>query len=384
MGNAFRCMSRKEHGGGAAVSRSKRMGSARSARGAGKLTPAEEELLHRQALAMAIHQHLDAGGSMSRRIDAGGSISRRIGPGSISSRRRGDLPDSVTNAKAAHIVLENLETKKIVLVHGEGFGAWCWYKTISLLEEAGLDPVALDLTGSGIDNADTNSIATLADYSKPLIDYLNKLPENEKVILVGHSCGGASVSYALQRYPQKISKAVFLTATMVKDGQRPFDVFSEELASADVFLQESHFLQYGNGKDKPPTGLMFDKQQIKGLYFNQSPSKDTALAAVSMRPIPLAPIMEKLSLTPEKYGTVCRYFIQTLDDRMLSPDVQEKLVRENPPDGIFKIKGGDHCPFFSKPQSLNKILLEIAQIQAPTTLLPGKAKTEEENTEKSS
>jgi hypothetical protein len=86
---------------------------------------------------------------------------------------------------------------------------------------------------------------------------------------------------------------------MVKDSQKPFDVFSEEvctplmwplhlyvlvepqltwccilqLASADVFLQESQFLLYGNGKDKPPTGLRFDKQQIKGLYFNQSPSK---------------------------------------------------------------------------------------------------------------
>lgn len=49
------------------------------------------------------------------------------------------------------------------------------------MEEAGLDPVALDLTGSGIDHTDTNSIATLADYSKPLIDYLDKLPEDEKV-----------------------------------------------------------------------------------------------------------------------------------------------------------------------------------------------------------
>ena len=188
--------------------------------------------------------------------------------------------------------------------------------------------------------------------------------------------------------------------------------FISQLRSADVFLQESQFLVYGNGKDKPPTGLMFDKQQIKGLYFNQTPSKvhcvsverstvfntvtpavifanklaqmqDMALAAVSMRPIPLAPIMEKLSLTPEKYGTVRRYFIQTLDDHMLSPDAQEKLVRENPPDVIFKIKGSDHCPFFSKPQSLNKILLEIAQIQAPAALLPGKASSEETVAEKS-
>ena len=90
--------------------------------------------------------------------------------------------------------------------------------------------------------------------------------------------------------------------------------------------------------------------------------QDVALAMVSMRPIPLGPIMEKLSLSPEKYGTVRRFYIQTLDDRALSPDVQEKLVRENPAEGVFKIKGSDHCPFFSKPQSLHKILIEIVQV----------------------
>lgn len=77
--------------------------------------------------------------------------------------------------------MENLKTKKIVLIHGEGFGAWCWYKTIALLEESKLLPVALDLTGSGIDLTDINSITTLLDYSKPLIEYLQNLPEDEKV-----------------------------------------------------------------------------------------------------------------------------------------------------------------------------------------------------------
>lgn len=77
--------------------------------------------------------------------------------------------------------LDNMKTKKFVLVHGEGFGAWCWYKSISLLEESGLLPVSLDLMGSGIDQTDTNTVTTLADYSKPLIDYLQKLPDGEKV-----------------------------------------------------------------------------------------------------------------------------------------------------------------------------------------------------------
>jgi hypothetical protein len=46
-----------------------------------------------------------------------------------------------------------------------------------------------------------------------------------------------------------------------------------QLGSAERFMQESQFLIYGNGKDKPPTAFMFEKQQMKGLYFNQSPTK---------------------------------------------------------------------------------------------------------------
>lgn len=49
------------------------------------------------------------------------------------------------------------------------------------------------------------------------------------MILVGHSTGGACVSYALERFPEKISKAVFICATMVSDGQRSFDVFADQV-----------------------------------------------------------------------------------------------------------------------------------------------------------
>ncbi|XP_077231807.1 putative methylesterase 14, chloroplastic [Tasmannia lanceolata] len=339
MGNSLICMPKKD--GKDMVSRSKRSGRSQ------RKMAAEEELL-----SLAIHQH-----QLSQRFE--GSMSRRIGS---TSSRRTTLSDPFSNGKQALDFLENIITKKFVLIHGEGFGAWCWYKSISLLEEAGLFPTALDLTGSGIDHSNPNCISTMEEYAKPLIDYLHNLPDDEKVILVGHSCGGASISYAMERYPKKISKAIFISATMVSDGQKPFDAFAEELASAEIFMKESQLLTYGNGKDKPPTGLALDKQQIKGLYFNQSPAKDIALATVSMRPIPLGPIMESLSLSPENYGTVRRFFIQTLEDRTLSPDIQEKIVRENPPEGVYKIKGSDHCPFLSKPQSLHKFLLEIAQI----------------------
>ncbi|KAK4789051.1 hypothetical protein SAY86_020370 [Trapa natans] len=345
MGNRFICMTKKD-AKEIAGTRSKRLGN-RSQR---KL-PSEEELLHRQVLSLALHQ--------SQRFE--GSMSRRFNGGNTSSRRR-PLSDPFSNGKQLSEFLETLKCKKIVLIHGEGFGAWCWYKTIALLEEAGLLPTALDLAGSGIDITDTNHVTKLSEYSKPLIDHLQNLPEDEKVILVGHSIGGACVSYAMEQYPEKIAKVIFVCATMVSNGQRPFDVFADELGSAENFMQQSKFLVHGNGKEKAPTGFMFEKQQMKGLYFHQSPAKDVALAMVSMRPIPLGPVMEELWLSPEKYGSCRRFYVQTLDDHALSPDVQEKLVRENPPEGVFKIKGSDHCPFFSKPQSLHKILVEIAQI----------------------
>eukprot|EP01018_Ginkgo_biloba_P023809 Gb_17448 [translate_table: standard] len=329
----------------------------------------EEELLHQQALAMALHQQqMTQMRSVSQRVSAPKGPNSKQGLPRSSSARPRSLSDPVLpshqllNGKQDPDVLDTLETKHFVLIHGGGFGAWCWYKTIALLEEAGFVATALDLTGSGIDHTETNSITSLAQYVKPLLDYLGNLPEQDKVILVGHSFGGACISYAMECFPKKIAKAVFLTAAMVVDGQRAFDAFGQELVTPDDLIQDAHVFVYANGNENPPTGLEFDRSQLKDLFFNQSPAKDIALATVSMRPIPFAPVLEKLSLTGENYGSVRRFFIQTSDDHALTPAVQQRLIDTNPPERVFKIKGSDHCPFFAKPQSLHKLLLEIAQL----------------------
>ena len=77
-----------------------------------------------------------------------------------------------------------METNHFVLVHGGGFGAWCWYKTIALLEEVGYRATAIDLTGSGVHSFDPNSITDLSQYVQPLTDFLEKLPDGEKVFLI--------------------------------------------------------------------------------------------------------------------------------------------------------------------------------------------------------
>jgi len=79
------------------------------------------------------------------------------------------------------VVKASIETKHFVLVHGGGLGAWCWYKSIALLEEAGLVATAIDLKGSGIDSTDPNQINSMAVYVKPLLDFLEQLGSDEKV-----------------------------------------------------------------------------------------------------------------------------------------------------------------------------------------------------------
>ncbi|KAL5987885.1 putative methylesterase 11, chloroplastic [Asimina triloba] len=257
--------------------------------------------------------------------------------------------------------IDALETNHFVLVHGGGFGAWCWYRTIALLEEGGFKVDAIDLTGSGIHSFDTNNIKTLSQYVKPLTDFLERLDEGQKVILVGHDFGGTCISYAMEEFPLKVAKAIFISAAMLRNGQSTLDMFSQQPGLNEPMLAAQKML-YANGTNCPPTAIDLDKGLLGELFFNRSPTKDVALASVSLRPIPFAPILEKLSLTDGKYGSVRRFYIETSEDNVIPLTLQQIMINANPPEGVFRLKGGDHAPFFSKPQALHKLLVEIAKI----------------------
>ncbi|KAK9065058.1 hypothetical protein SSX86_016441 [Deinandra increscens subsp. villosa] len=76
----------------------------------------------------------------------------------------------------------------------------------------------IDLKGAGIDPSDPNTILSFDEYNKPLLDFLSSLPHNQKVILVGHSAGGLSVTQATHKFPNKISLVIYVAATMLKNG----------------------------------------------------------------------------------------------------------------------------------------------------------------------
>ncbi|KAL5723229.1 putative methylesterase 11 [Ranunculus cassubicifolius] len=343
-------------------------------RAASKKEQMEDALIHEQAVAAALlfqhHQQngtlpaFDRSSSLRYPPQSGGGGSKKAPlPRSSSSRPRsvGDPLVTPHQLVSQELKIEELETNRFVLVHGGGFGAWCWYKTITLLEEGGFKVDAIDLAGSGIHSCDTNTITSLAQYVKPLTDYLEKLGDGEKVILVGHDFGGACISYAMELFPSKIAKAVFIAAAMLISGQSTLDMFAQ-LTDANDLMRQAQQFNYANGNDRPPTAINLDKSLVRDLLFNQSPSKDVALASVSMRSIPFAPLLEKLSLSKEKYGSIRRFYIETTDDDAIPLSLQQSMINESPPEKVFLLKGADHSPFFSKPQALHKNLVEIAKI----------------------
>lgn len=111
--------------------------------------------------------------------------------------------------------------KHFVLVHAACHGAWTWYKLKPLLEAAGHRVTALDLTASGINMKPIQEVHTLRQYTQPLLDFLASLPDNEQVILVGHSLGGLNLALASDNFPHKVSVNVFVTAFMPDTTHKP-------------------------------------------------------------------------------------------------------------------------------------------------------------------
>ncbi|KAL6012529.1 hypothetical protein ACLOJK_003018 [Asimina triloba] len=76
-----------------------------------------------------------------------------------------------------------------ILVHGLGHGAWCWYKLATLLRSDGHKVTMPDLAASGVDAKGLDQVGSVHSYFQPLMEIMEDLAQDERVILVGHSYG---------------------------------------------------------------------------------------------------------------------------------------------------------------------------------------------------
>jgi pimeloyl-ACP methyl ester carboxylesterase len=245
-----------------------------------------------------------------------------------------------------------------VLIHGVGGGSWCWYKLRCLVENSGHKVTTLDLKSSGIDRADPDSVLSFDDYNSPLTDFLSALPEGEKVILVGHSAGGLSVTAATHKFANKISLAVYICATMLKNGFKTQQDITDAVPDLSEYGDVYEY-GFGLGADEAPTSAVIKKEFQRKIIYHMSPLEDCTLAGMLLKPGPIVALMAAQFDNDGEVEKVPRVYIKAEYDRVVKPEQQDAMIKRWPPAGVYSLES-DHSPFFSTPFLLCGVLLKAA------------------------
>ncbi|XP_027337685.1 salicylic acid-binding protein 2-like [Abrus precatorius] len=253
--------------------------------------------------------------------------------------------------------------KHIVLVHGAGHGAWCWYNVVTMLKSSGHNVTTLDMAASGINPEQVQEIRSISQYYEPLMTFMKSLPPKEKVILVGHSLGGISTSVAMEKFPEKISVAIFVTAFVISETLNTTVVNQELVKRAGSFLDAQTF--FSDGPNKPPTSLLFGPKLLASKLYQLSPSQDLTLALSLVRPQSFFNDDEALSketaVTKQRNGMVPKVYIISKRDKFIREDSQMWIIERSGPYAEVKvIKDSDHMVMFSQPKKLSSHILKIA------------------------
>ncbi|CAI0554243.1 unnamed protein product [Linum tenue] len=223
-----------------------------------------------------------------------------------------------------------------VLVHGACHGAWCWYKVVPLLTQAGYKVTALDLAACGIHPKQVTELGSVSDYLAPLMELMTSLTgEEEKVILVGHSMGCVGISAAMEKFAEKVAGAVFVAAMM----PAPHPVTLNYTENFMQCLKQMDFMDsqfsFHDGPENPPTSVLFGPKAMSTKLYQLSPPEDLTLGMMLIRPCPLfndAETEAEIALTSEKYGSVPRAYVVCEADEIIKPDLQRWMIENNPTD----------------------------------------------------
>lgn len=277
-----------------------------------------------------------------------------------------------------------------VLVHGAWHGAWCYAKLIPELAALGYTAVAVDLPGHGLDakfpaswHSRPLDAAAFATEVSPLagvtvqqcvdrvvsaIDQL-RAGGHQKIILLGHSLGGVTITAVAEAVPEKLHKLVYLTAWMIANGQAATDASAfPEAATAKVpalFLANPATVAAIRLDPASTDGTYF--AAMKAAFYNDLDDVQVRAAANLLTPDePIALGVTPAAKTVARWGSLPRHYIQCQQDQAIPLALQQRLVADadsfNPQNKTtVHSLNTSHSPFLSAPHDLASVLDQIAR-----------------------
>jgi pimeloyl-ACP methyl ester carboxylesterase len=244
-----------------------------------------------------------------------------------------------------------------VLVHGAWQGSWAWDTIVPRLKAAGHDAFGVDLPGNGVDSTPPQEV-TLDLYAAHVSRLVDSV--TGPVVLVGHSMGGTAVAQTCELRPKRIALAIYLCAFLLPDGMSVLEFYGKYLkpemrgAHARVTYDPQHLVS------------SIDPASAIEVFYHQADRSLAEAAARRLTPQPEGGRRSRLRLSPVRFGSVPRIYIEARDDRSVHLPLQRQMQELTPCLATYGLDS-DHAPQLSHPDALTNLLLEAVARHATAT-----------------
>lgn len=242
----------------------------------------------------------------------------------------------------------SINTKTYILIHGAWGAAWEFDEVKELLSKDGSIVHALDLPGHGENKREIAEV-TMDEYVKHIEDFISKI--DGKVILVGHSLGGATISQVAEENFTKIEKLIYVAAMLPKNGDSPLGLMQSDkygqLLSRIIFSEDQSY-------------AMLNDEMVRDLLLHDVTDKERLDEIVPEFLVKQAvqPFTAEIAISAKKFGSVPKYYIRASLDKVLTPELQDKMIKNWDVKKVFTLSSG-HFPITSIATKLTDVIREI-------------------------
>ncbi len=241
-----------------------------------------------------------------------------------------------------------------VLIHGSWHGGWCFDPVRAILEAEGHEVIAPDLPGMGGDGAALRAV-TLAGWAE-FAAGLCRGARQQPVILAGHSRGGLVVSQTAELAPDAMDGVVYLCAMMLPDGMSRAQFKQIEGPNPDFDAIISPVFE--------GAGTVIDASRAAPVFAQLSPPDLVAAAMARLVAEPHGPRSTPLQLSPDRFGSRPRTYIECTEDRTIPIASQRRMQALVPGAEVVTLEA-DHSPYLSRPQEVAAALIAAAARVSP-------------------
>ncbi|WP_213771757.1 alpha/beta hydrolase [Bradyrhizobium sp. dw_78] len=237
----------------------------------------------------------------------------------------------------------------VILIHGAWQGSWAWARFMPYLEAAGLSAHAVDLPGNGADGSDPADVTFEAclQHVHRIVGALGR-----PVSLVGHSGGGLLITAFAERWPQSVSRLVYVVGMMLPDGTG----FEQLVTSVRPRHPEASgiwpYLEWS--ADRKVSRV--PAEAAIAIFLHDCPESDAAAAAAQLTPQGEGGRAVTTPATAERYGRIPRLYVEALQDRSVILPVQRAMQALAPGASVVSLPTG-HAPQFSVPARLAEAII---------------------------